>query len=842
MERVLSDGMWSFFSPDEVPDLHYIYGEEFKDVYEKYEAKGKAGELRIFKQLPAADVWKKHLSMLFESSHPWITFKDAFNVRNTIKNVGPILSTNLCCVAGDQLIPTNVGFLTAEELYREHNKTNLNVAGLNKIERSSPMLKPVEIGDPIKILTKEGYTHSVTKDHKVWVKDKGYVEAQNLVKGDRLVLQQVSLWPDSENDELEQDLSFLIGLVTGDGTFTKHSVCIDIWNDKEMADKCKIKVHNILNNHPFLNQCALNTSSVLNPEFSYRDEANKHRLTSAPLKNIFEYYGFTDDKYTIPKFIINNKHNLQSYLEGLFYADGTLQGSYNVCVMSLCSTKKYFLETIQVLLLNYGIKTSLTKMDDEGWRKLPNGKGGYKKYFCNAKYRLFATSIKACTLLNKITKLNSYRKNKGFADKLTKDGYPQKMHATYVGFETLKNQPAYCISMNNEDHLWTCNGFITKNTEISLPTSSSLQDEERQQVCNLSSINLANHLLITQNGPDGKKKTIIDYDKLETTIRTAVRMLDNVIDVNFYATEETERTNKSDRPVGLGIMGFQDVLYKLDINYDSEEAIKLSDSLQEYISYIAIDESCNLSEWRGKFPSYEGSEWSKGNLPYDTLRALADSRKWPTEIDMEFNIDTDSLKKKIKKYGMRNSYLMAIAPTVTISNIIGVTQSIEPMYKNLFAKSNLSGEFTFMNEYLVEDLKKLNLWNQDIIDELKYNDGSVQNMDSIPDNIKRKYKTAFEIDPLFIIKCAAARQKWIDQAQSLNLYIDSPSGKKLKYIYEQSWKYGLKSTYYLRSQLSTTMEKSTIDTQKFDGGQQAWIKNKAETPVCNLEEGCESCN
>jgi len=840
MERVEEDKMWSFFSPDEVPDLHYTYGEKFKKQYLKYEKAGIAGKLRTFKQLSAVTVWRKHLSMLFESSHPWATFKDTFNIRNTIKNVGPILSTNLCCVTGDQLIPTNIGMYTAEELYfNSSHLKNLKVAGLNKVEKSTTMMQPVQYGKCIKLLTKEGYTHSVTLDHKVWVKDKGYVEAQNLSKGDKLILQQISLWPETKCADYEEDISFLIGLITGDGTFTKYSVCVDIWKDKGMTDKCKCIIHDLLNNHPYFECNKINTSSTKKPKWSWNEKADRYRITSAPLKQLLEHYGFTDDKFTIPEFILTDKNNMKSYLEGLYYADGTVQGG-EVTTISLCSTKKHFLQQIQIILLNFGAKSSLTKMDDEGWRKLPDGKGEYNKYYCNSKYRLHCTSVRACQILNDITQLGKYRDNIKFLHNLTKDGYEQKMYATFTAFEKLNDQNAYCISMDNDDHLWTCNGFITKNTEISLPTSSSLQEQERQQVCNLASVNLANHMSYDSQHSD----IMFDYEKLAKTVKIGIRMLDNVIDLNFYATDETKCTNENDRPVGLGIMGFQDLLYKIGISYDSEGAINTADKIQEFISYYAIDASCELAKEKGKFPSYEGSEWEKGKLPIDTLKELKEYRsEHGKAIDTSFTIDTDTLRKKIKEYGIRNSYLLAIAPTVTISNIVGVTQSIEPMYKNLFVKSNLSGEFTYINEYLVKDLKNLDMWNQDIIDLLKYNDGSIQNIDGIPEQMKRKYLTAFEIEPVNIIKCAAARQKWTDQAISLNLYLDKPDGKKLSDMYMQAWKHGLKSTYYLRIQTSTGMEASTVDVNKFSK-RQKWMSDIPEknTVSCNPEDGvCEVC-
>lgn len=330
-------------------------------------------------------------------------------------------------------------------------------------------------------------------------------------------------------------------------------------------------------------------------------------------------------------------------------------------------------------------------------------------------------------------------------------------------------------------------------TEITLHTS-----EQEVAVCNLGSINLPAHI---QNNE-------LDLVRLEKTITTAMRMLDNVIDYNYYSIAQARNSNLKHRPVGLGIMGFQDCLQKLKIPYSSEQAIEFADKSMELISYYAITASSNLSAERGAYPSFKGSLWSQGILPIDSLKTLAQIRGKYLQVDQNQTLDWDSLRQQVINKGMRNSNCLAIAPTATISNICGVSQSIEPTYQNIFVKSNLSGEFTVINNYLVADLKKYDLWDEVMINDLKYYNGSVQQIERVPEVLKARYATAFEIDSRWLIEAAARRQKWLDQSQSLNLYMAETSGQKLDSLYKLAWARGLKCTYYLRSMGATHMEQN----------------------------------
>lgn len=360
-------------------------------------------------------------------------------------------------------------------------------------------------------------------------------------------------------------------------------------------------------------------------------------------------------------------------------------------------------------------------------------------------------------------------------------------------------------------------------TEITLNTS-----EEEIAVCNLGSINLPAHI---KNGK-------LDEQKLKRTISTAIRMLDNVIDINYYSVPQARNSNLQHRPIGLGIMGFQDALYELKMDYASKEAIEFADSSMELISYYAIEASCDLAKERGSYSTYEGSLWSKGILPIDSINLLQQSRNKYLEQDRSQKLDWEPLRVKVRTQGMRNSNVMAIAPTATISNICGVSQSIEPTYQNLYVKSNLSGEFTVVNPYLVADLKTLNLWDEVMVNDLKYFNGSVQPISRIPEELKSRYATSFEIDPMWLVEAASRRQKWIDQAQSLNIYMAQPSGKKLDQLYMHAWIRGLKTTYYLRSLGASNAEKSTVT----DGALNAVKLIDTEPKACSITDpDCEAC-
>jgi len=440
------------------------------------------------------------------------------------------------------------------------------------------------------------------------------------------------------------------------------------------------------------------------------------------------------------------------------------------------------------------------------------------------------------------------------------DKYGQEFEKAYLGYEAraasgdltlFKKMPALTLwrkmlSMLFETgHPWItfkdpCNirspqqhvGVVHSSnlcTEITLNTNDS-----EIAVCNLGSVNLVAHMKATANG--GYE---LDHEKLERTISIAMRMLDNVIDINYYAVEKAANSNKRHRPVGLGIMGFQDCLHMMRVPYASQNAVEFADRSMEAVCYYAYAASSSLAQERGRYQSYEGSLWDRGILPQDTLELLREARGGYVDVDASSTLDWNALRARIKEHGMRNSNCVAIAPTATISNIIGVSACIEPTYQNLYVKSNLSGEFTVVNDYLVRDLKKLGLWDEVMVADLKYFDGSLSRIDRVPAELRKIYATAFEVEPSWLVEAASRRQKWIDQSQSLNIYMAGASGKKLDDTYKLAWQRGLKTTYYLRTLGATSAEKSTGrggELNAVSNGSPAAASNSAAAPAQNLPE------
>jgi ribonucleoside-diphosphate reductase alpha chain len=372
-----------------------------------------------------------------------------------------------------------------------------------------------------------------------------------------------------------------------------------------------------------------------------------------------------------------------------------------------------------------------------------------------------------------------------------------------------------CNIRSPQDHAGTIHSS-NLCTEITLNTS-----RDEIAVCNLASINIPNHLR-----EDGS----LDHAKLESTVRTLIRMLDNVVDINYYPAEAAKNSNLKHRPIGLGVMGMQDALYLKRMAFDSLEAVDFNDEIIEAIAFYAYSASSDLAAERGTYSSYKGSKWDRGLLPLDTLALLEKERGVPVQVDRTSRLDWEGLRKKIKKQGMRNSNCLAIAPTATISNIMGCVPCTEPSYKHIHTKSNLSGEFVRTNDYLIKELMDLGLWDKEMLSDLKYFDGSIQAIERVPEEVKRRYKTAFEIEPTWLLQCAAVRQKWIDQAQSVNLFLAENDARKASFMYREAWERGLKTTYYLR-----TLNKSAIDSS---------LRDRKTT--CSLEAMrngtvCESC-
>ncbi len=427
-------------------------------------------------------------------------------------------------------------------------------------------------------------------------------------------------------------------------------------------------------------------------------------------------------------------------------------------------------------------------------KKFETAYTNYEKLASEGKIRLFKT-IKAADLWKKMLGM------------LFETGHP------WITFKDA------CNARSPQDHV----GVVHNSnlcTEITLNTSAS-----ETAVCNLGWVNFAKHVTA------GK----FDSELVKETVMLGMRMLDNVVDVNYYPTKEAKNSNMKHRPVGLGVGGFQDALYQLDIDFASERCVQFSDTSMELVSYYAILASVALAKERGAYESFKGSKWDRGLLPVDTISLLEQERGLAIEVSRDTTLDWNVVRDAIKKFGMRNSNCMAIAPTASTSNIVSAVPSVEPIYKNIYVESNISGDFTVVNPYLVEDLKKVNLWNESVLNELKYNDGSVSKIAGIPEALKNKYKEVFEIDMHWIVRAAAYRGKWIDQSQSLNIFFRGTSGKELSEVYLYAWRMGLKTTYYLRTLAATQVEKSTVKTQEFGS-----THTRDESPARNAFDSVQS--
>lgn len=818
MQRVQDDQAWYLFDPNEAKDLTETYGHEFSVAYNKYVIAAQEGKIRMFKTVKARTLFQKMLKSLIETSHPWLTFKDPGNIRCPLD--GMVHSSNLCCITEDQRVVTENGLIPVGELYLNGGKNC--VMGRFEKELASEMLLPRPDAPIVRILTKEGYTHKVTPDHKVSTLNMGQVRAQDLVVGDKIELQQVEgLFGSSHNPEL----AFLAGLIASDGTFSANSVCIDLWENKTwgVLDKVDSCYEHLLGNKPRWCKPIGDIGK------------RKIRLNSWSLADKLSNFGFVKNTKTeVPEFVWRgDKETVCAYLEGVYIGDGTVQGG-EVTVGSLSSIDKKFLEDIQILLINLGIKSSLTQMREEGMRSLPDGKGGKESYFYQTMYRLMVTSIPGCKLLEEATHIGRYRDNNDYLINLKKQGYIQKMYATFMGLEAMPNEDAYCLKVDTEEHLWVVNGMLTRNTEIFLPT-----DQDNTSVCNLASIVLSNHV-------EGGE---IDWDKIADSVVIAMRHLDNVIDINFYPIPEAENANKRDRPVGLGIMGWASTLEQLEIPFDSTEAAKLLDELIEFISFAAITSSVVLADIRGSFSSFEKSHWAQGLVPMDTLAFLAKERKGGGLFENTVGSPPWDYARREVKRGMRNGTVMAIAPTATISLIASTSQSIEPNFSNVYSRNNISGKFIEVNENLANALKKEGIW-YDVAEEIIINQGDIQHME-IPQRIKDVYKTAYQISPETFIAHAAIAQKWVDQGVSRNMYLTTRNYDELREIYLDAWRSGLKSTYYAFVQPGMRSESTYTYSEKnsrahLNGNKQAAttvIDNELQTQACDINDpSCESCS
>lgn len=749
-KRLEEDKDWTLFCPSECPDLVDSYGKNFNEKYEDYEQKAESGEIRIFKKIKAKSLWKKVLKSLFETSHPWITFKDSSNIRYSNSHEGVIHGSNLCCVTGDQRVVTNKGLLTAKQLADNFSDEELFVVGRSKVEKSTPIAKTLESQPILRVNTDLGYTHKVTYDHPLWVKDKGWIQAQYLKVGDIIEIQQVpGLWGKGSNSVQPFSLGFSIS-----------------------------------NN--------FNANKYFHPDIEPMWIANRIQWCDF-FSGLFHKHFYCEEKE-----------------EGNVY--------YYQC-------ENYgFLKDMQIVFANFGMVTRLEK----------------DKIIFEDNY---SKSILKSILFESLDENINPKLEELYREDLSK--YTVNDKNNFCKVESLtreENEDVYCLKvLSNDEKAWTCNGLVTKNTEIFLHTKhSDYSNGEKTKkgetaVCNLASIVLPNHL--DENGK-------IDKNKLKNTIHKLIRGLDNVIDVNFYPTQEAKISNLKHRPIGLGTMGWAEVFIANKIPHDSERAVKFADELMEFISYHAIMASSMLAKERGRYSSYEGSKWSKNQFPIDTWNELMDFRDNKESKGKE-TLDWTEVRNHVKDFGMRNSNVMAIAPNASIAYQMGCEQSIEPFFQLLYVYENKSGMNTIINFSFADEMKKIGLWSESLANAIKEADGDIMLLKNIPEEIKELFKTAFDRDQKMLIKVNAARQKWVDQGISFNLYNKLTSLKFLNDIYLESYKSGLKSTYYLRNIPASKIQKVTSQKDNAEEPskevQEFAEKLRAAKAAAEMGQDCEMC-
>jgi ribonucleoside-diphosphate reductase alpha chain len=541
----------------------------------------------------------------------------------------------------------------------------------------------------------------------------------------------------------------------------------------------------------------------------------KKRLISRPLAKVFEKYGFNkDNKTSIPSALWRaTKETVAAYFKGRYMADGTFQVNKQYTTSSLASTDEKFIKDAQILMANFGIKSHINVLREEGANLLPDGKGGLAEYPVKKLYRLCITS-KYCNNILEENCLVFSKRGLDISPKRNCGFYKVRMETEIESIEEIGREDTYCLKvLTNDDHAWTCNGLITKNTEIFLHTKhSEYQDGIKTEigetaVCNLASIVLPNHV-------DLETGEIL-WDKLEETTKITVRALNNVIDINFYPTLEAQNSNLRHRPIGLGNMGFADLCHMLDIIQDSDEGVALADKVAEFISLHAIMASSELAKERGKYDSYEGSLWSQGVFPIDTYNNLMRFKKSDHVDHVETLPEWPEVRQHVAEWGMRNSNTMAIAPNASIAYQMSCEQSIETNFKVIFVYENKSGQYYLINEHFVRDMKAEGIWSDSFAESLKESDGYIQYL-NIPDKYKEKYKTAYDRDHFKLIEANGARQKWIDMGISFNFWVDTSSMKFLNKIYQYSNECGLKSNYYLRNKAASEVAKVTSKVSEED--------------------------
>jgi ribonucleoside-diphosphate reductase alpha chain len=782
MERVEKNGQWTLFCPSEAPGLADVYGDEFKVLYEKYEEEGRGR-----KQVDAQKLWFKILDAQIETGTPYLLYKDAANKKSNQKNLGTIKSSNLC-VAPETYILTDKGQYQISELVgQEVNVWNGDTWSKTQIMKTGENQKliTVQLSNGAQITCTPYHKFIIRSDYsdKLQLKTATRIDASELKENMRLAKYKLQCIQGNEKDDIMY--SYTHGFFCGDGTYHKNPSGYVGKGLSLYGEKKKLLPYLTIRSSSFKEDAIGRINTMLPDELA--------------------------DKFHVP---INATLKCRlEWLAGLLDSDGTVVRNGDNEALQIGSIHYEFLDRIRLMLQTLGVNSKVTLNKPVGVRLLPDGKGGRKEYNCQPIYRILISSsaVHILTVLG----LQCYRlKINGEEPQRNAEQFVTVVSITDEG----RTDDTYCFN-EPENHAGIFNGVLTGNCseiiEYSSPTESS--------VCNLASIAL----------PAYVENRSFNYDKLREVVKVAIRNLNRVIDINYYPTPETERSNMRHRPVGLGVQGLADVFALLRAPWESEKAADINQRIFEHIYYAAVESSSEIAEREGPYSTYEGSPMSQGIFQYDMWNVTP-----LTQTDG--TLDWASLKEKVKARGVRNSLLLAPMPTASTSQILGYNETMEPFTSNIYTRRTLAGEFIIVNKHLMRDLEKLELWNEMMKQQIIMRNGSVQDIDMIPESIKKLYKTSWEIKQKVLIDMAARRGAFICQSQSLNLFVADPNYAKLTSMHFYAWKQGLKTgIYYLRTRAPVMAQKFTVDPDL----QKAADKSEQQRLIRkNSEEECTMCS
>ena len=822
MQRVKDDADWTLMCPAECKGLSDVYDDvdnkAFTKLYEKYEREGKGR-----KTVKARELWAKVLEAQIETGTPYILYKDAANRKSNQKNIGVIKSSNLC-IAEDQRVPSNYGYLTAKELCDLDKELVLTNGNINV--DSSKMILRGEQEDVYKITLENGMEHTVTSYHGLPVLDKRNkitrVECKNLKIGDKIAIQtQKGIFGQLENI----NEAYLLGLYQSDGTQSESTIMFDIWeNDFDLVPDIENRVQELYSKYNYIPRYSNKGGKFVDCNVVDLKVAKK-RLTSQFFKTTLKF-----EKGYVPKWIWESNEETQwSYIKGLLQADGTAflaTSEGNPISISYSDINIDFLKDLQLLFNNLGLQTSIRLLHKKGIEMLPNGKGGKSPYKIKDCFRLCLGNKNDALLIEEntgfLSRKNIMLENRKYRDN-TKKGY-KILSIEYVG-----KKDVYCPTIKNDEHIFVSQGFKTFNCteimEVSTPTEIA--------VCNLASLPVNRFIDIPKS--KDKSKRAYNFKELYDCTYQATINLNRVIDINYYPTKETKKSNMKHRPIGLGIQGLADTFALLGYAFDSVEAKKLNKEIFETMYHAAISASCDLAKKDGSYDTFKDSPMSKGIFQFDMWDSF-------TENDLSGRYDWDLLKKEVVENGVRNSLLLAPMPTASTAQILDNNECFEPFTSNIYKRNTLSGEYIMVNKYLVEDLIAIDMWNDKTRIDIIQNNGSIQALTYIPQKIRDMYKTVWEISQKVVMDMSADRGLFICQSQSMNLFIPNVNSAKLNSALFYGWEKGLKTgMYYMR----TTVKSEAMKSLGINIGdvEEPTSEDALSGLSCSLDnpEDCEAC-